>query len=392
MRFALLGSDPDALALAATAAGSDRHELTCLVEVPERDAAALRALAPRIRTERGWEALLTDEAADAAIVAADPDEERRAEQLRKLIQERKPLLVAHPVFPSMLLYYELDMIRRETGCVVQPYLPARWHPAVEFLQSWTGGDAPFGRLEQVVVERTMENRSQRRVLEQFARDVDLLRALCGEPNKVSALAPSADAAGYAALGVQLSGPSGVAVRWSVAPARDEPAGKVTLWYERGEAVLRLPARGTRRDEPPWRLEVSTEGKNGETWPDFDPPGEALETFARAVAGEAVRPDWSDAARSVELAEAVERSLRRGRTVELYHEDFSEEATFKGTMTSLGCGILMFGLATLVVAAAFGQHGRWLYVLLVVFGAFLALQLFRLVFRGRPKAGEQTAQA
>jgi len=108
-----------------------------------------------------------------------------------------------------------------------------------------------------------------------------------------------------------------------------------------------------------------------------------------VSGDASLAGWSDAARAVELAEAVERSVRRGRTIELHDEDFSEEATFKGTMTSLGCAVLMFGLVTLVVAAAFRQHGRWLYVLLVVFLLFLALQLFRLVFRGRPKSGEQT---
>ena len=385
MRFALLGSDPDALALAAAAAESGRHELTCLVEVAESDAAALRSLAPRVREERAWESLLTDEAADAVIVAADPDEDRRAEQLRKLIQERKPLLIVHPVFPSMLLYYELDMIRRETGCVVQPYLPWRWHPAVERLRDWTDERGRLGRLEQVVFERSMAERTQPRVLAQFARDADLLRALCGELSQVSALAPGADAAGYAALGVQLSGPSGVAVRWSVAPSREHPAGKATFWGARGQAVLTLPARGTLRDEPPWRLEDPNVTSNGESWPAFDPAAEALDRFAQAVAGQVPSHGWSDAARAVELAEAVERSVRRGRTIELHDEDFSEEATFKGTMTSLGCAVLIFGLVTLVIAAAIGQHGRWLYVLLVVFLLFLALQLFRLVFRGKPQA-------
>jgi len=385
MRFALLGSDPDALALATAAAESGRHQLTCLVEVAPADAAALRSLAPRARDEREWEVLLTDEAADTVIVASDPDEDRRAEQLRKLIQERKPLLIVHPVFPSMLLYYELDMIRRETGCVLLPYLPWRTHPAVEQLRGWTGERDRLGRLEQVVFERSMAERTQPRVLEQFARDADLLRSLCGELNQVSALAPGADAAGYAALGVQLSGPSGVAVRWSVSPAGENPAGKVTFWGARGQAVLTLPARGSLRDEPPWRLEVANAATDAESWPDFDPATEALDRFAQTVKGEASLAGWSDAARAVELAEAVERSVRRGRTIELHDEDFSEEATFKGTMTSLGCAVLMFGLVTLVVAAAFRQHGRWLYVLLVLFLLFLALQLFRLVFRGRPKA-------
>ena len=44
-----------------------------------------------------------------------------------------PLLVAHPVLNSMLACYEIDMIRRESRCIVLPYLPARLDPAIRRL-------------------------------------------------------------------------------------------------------------------------------------------------------------------------------------------------------------------------------------------------------------------
>ena len=50
----------------------------------------------------------------------------------------------------MLECYELEMIRRETGCAVVPYLPARWHPAAAGLQMLVaeGDESPLGTVEQ----------------------------------------------------------------------------------------------------------------------------------------------------------------------------------------------------------------------------------------------------
>ena len=40
----------------------------------------------------------------------------------------------------------------------------------------------------------------------------------------------------------------------------------------------------------------------------------------------------------------------GDSIELHREAFSEAGTFKGTMTSLGCGILLAAMGTLFVGA------------------------------------------
>ena len=35
-----------------------------------------------------------------------------------------PMIIVHPVHESMLVYYELDMNRQESGCLMLPYAPS----------------------------------------------------------------------------------------------------------------------------------------------------------------------------------------------------------------------------------------------------------------------------
>jgi myo-inositol 2-dehydrogenase/D-chiro-inositol 1-dehydrogenase len=78
-------------------------------------------------------------------------------------------------------------------------------------------------------------------------------------------------------------------------------------------------------------------------------------------------------------------LRKGRTIELYFEEYTEESTFKGTMASIGCGLLLLGMFVMGAVAIAEQIGvpytrLWPYVLAGVLGVFLILQLLMLVFR------------
>ena len=60
------------------------------------------------------------------------------------------------------------------------------------------------------------------------------------------------------------------------------------------------------------------------------------TVAQEPAPEALpAATWADAARAVELADTVPRSLAKGRAIDLHQEEFSELGTFRGTMASLG---------------------------------------------------------
>jgi myo-inositol 2-dehydrogenase/D-chiro-inositol 1-dehydrogenase len=392
MKLGLLGADPDALSLAREAAESGRHELVWACDLGAAEP-YVRGIAPRAAISDQWELLLVDGGIDALIVARDEDEERRADQMRKLVQARLPLLVTHPVHSSMLVYYELDMIRRESGGILIPYLPARYHPAIEQLQrlldpaSREAQAAPLGSVEQMIVDRTLVERREGAVLRQFAADVDLVSLLCGEMNKVSAMAPAGDNA-YQSLGVQLSGPGPALARWSVSPVDDVPGARITLLTRRGKTSLWMPAESDQ-----WRLELpgGNQAGAGENQP-WRPERRALEALEAAVGGGPAAPDWLEAARDVELAEAIQRSLKKGRTIELHNEDYTEQATFKGTMTSLGCGVLMVALVMLPVAAVAAKLGfpwarYWAWILLALLALFLALQGLRRVFPPEEKADE-----
>ena len=136
MKFALLGIDADSLELAQTIVASGEHELSCACDVAVAEG-PLRALAPRLQIVEFWESLLASESAEAVIVSHGANSDERAEQLRKLVQAGVPLILTHPIDDSMLICYELDMIRRETGCVMVPYIANRWHAGVQRLApSW----------------------------------------------------------------------------------------------------------------------------------------------------------------------------------------------------------------------------------------------------------------
>jgi myo-inositol 2-dehydrogenase/D-chiro-inositol 1-dehydrogenase len=384
LRFALLGADADALLVARVIARRREHEIVW--HDSHGDARhQVAEFAPLATVGDHWESLLAGDVADAAIVGRAANEEVRADQLRKLIQARVPLIVCHPAHSSMLVCYELEMIRQTTGCPILPYHAAIFSPAVEQLRRLIGNSSGLGELQQVIMDRWLANRSATNVREAFARDADVARFLAGDLTRLAAMAPSSEPSGYANLGIQLSGPSGALVRWSVGPGEHAPGGRMTLIGSLGRAVLQMPD-----ESPSWRLEL--------IWPDrstvdevaaADCAARAADAFERLIAGEPAVPSWSDACRAVELADSIQRSLEKGRTVELHQEDYTEESTFKGTMTSLGCGLLWISFLVLVggvIAAGFRAplSDYWPAALLAALVLFLILQLLRFAFPPRPK--------
>jgi hypothetical protein len=320
----------------------------------------------------------------------------RCGALRKLAAAGLPMLLSHPVHPSMLAYYELDMIRRESGCIMLPFLPARMHPLAVRLKELIErpAESPLGVVDQLAFDRPLSQTSKASVVAHFARDVDLLRFLGGEVAQLGASgspghSASGEFAAYNNLAVQMAGAENRLLRWWVASADEPFGGRLTLSAQQGKAVLTVPPSITAPTDAHWlwRLEIRGGGEPQVTEvADWDPQLAALEELRSALASRQSPSLWPDAARTVELAETIERSLGKGRTITLYEQEYSDTATFKGLMTSLGCALLLIALGAFIVAAlaesllrhAGAQRaaeivGRVPYVLLVLFAIFLALQ-------------------
>ena len=396
LTLGILGTDPRiaAVASAATARG-DRVVL--VADAPARPFPGAEACSA--------DALLDPEGCDAVLVGGDGWSERRAESVRLLVQAGRPILASQPLDLSMLWAWELDMIRRDAGGPLVPLLPARLHPFVArlrgLLESSLGGGGPMGAVESLVLTRQLADRGRDAVLRALACDADLVRVLTGDPSRLSALGAD-DATGWQSLVVGLSGATSVPVRWQVAAGATAGL-RLALHCAAGVASLWIP------DDWSEPATCSLPGQPEEHLA-VDAAQAMLGLLTAQVAGSRARrpaaaepatdPDavppatWADAARAIELADTVPRSLAKGRAIDLHQEEFSELGTFRGTMASLGCGIIIAALVLVVVAALVGglAHefgwgfggwlaGTWPIVALVALGGFLLLQLLPIVVAG-----------
>ncbi len=91
--------------------------------------------------------------------------------------------------------------------------------------------------------------------------------------------------------------------------------------------------------------------------------------------------WGAAARDLELVDAAQESLRRGRQVQVHEMQYTEQQVFRGLMSALGCGLLMVSVVILTLGAALGTRfaawtSWWPAALLVLLVGFLLLQLLQ----------------
>lgn len=390
LTLGLLGVD-DRVAAVVDAAAARGHAVVVTCDLPSgsRLAAGLRTVP--------WETLLDATSCDAVLVGTDAWSGQRAEAVRMLVQAGRTLLLSQPPVLSMLWAYELDMIRRDTGARLVPLLADRLHPLVGRLrgvvEAGLANAGPLGLPESLLLTRRMPERTRDTVLAALARDADLVRVLVGEPARLGTLGAADQPDAWGTLAVGFSGTGQVPARWQVAPGAD-PGLTLTLQHARGNIVVEVPDDLT-RDLSSDDLAVDGGSQSRAAL--------AVAALERAVGaapaeGEAEMPDatWADAARAIEFAETVPRSLARGRAIDLHQEEFSEIGTFRGTMASLGCGLVLAALVILVLATLVGGiaaefdwqlgkdvAGAWPWLVLVVMTGFLALQVLPLVVSAGP---------
>ena len=396
MKIGILGCDDHILAI-AVAAVEGGYSLSPAYDVPDDLPAILSGIDRQPREQ--WQGLLEDEVCDAVLVGVDGWSEHRAEQVRTLVQAGRTILIGHPASLSMLWAYELDMILADSSATVIPALATRHHPFIYSLKNLVeqsiAGNGPLGPIESLQFERRQPDRDQESVLTSFARDADVIRVLIGDPSRLMAL--GGGDAGWANLAVGLSGPDQVSVRWQVAKGHTREL-TIQLICERGRLCIDIPER----DCGVWAVTQQTDAGISDLLPEFpsetapfQPAEVLLELLLLAVKGDAdnhsnssIPPAiWPDAARTIELAETIPRSVKRGRGIDLHQEEFSELGTFRGTMASLGCGIIMAGLFILFLATLVGGVARaagwsfgerlaaiWPYAILTTLILFLILQL------------------
>jgi predicted dehydrogenase len=373
MNFLILGDGPDEQAWALALADHPEHPLA--VACP-----GLKGW-PEIPAATDLDQALATAGLDAAIVGGEPD--LRAEGLRRAAAVGLLIIALHPPGPNADPYYQIALSRQETGAIVVPDLPARLHPGVvAFCQSLA--EPTTGVLKY---ERTVGPGEGDLLGEVFPGVVDLVRAVLGEIASVTALADPPGEGATSRLVVQLraAGGLGAEVRLETGPPESArltltaPDGSLCLEHDPAflgpSRLIRRSALGDEsvQDLGPW-----------------DPHGAILDVLEQDRAGQDAHPDLLDATRAMELAEAVARSLHRGRTIDLHYEEISEAGNFKSLMTSTGCGLLLASLTILPLALAGPALGLpWTiyvaYIIPPLLVLFTVLQLLRIGIKP-PAAG------
>ena len=291
-----------------------------------------------------------------------------------------PVLAVHPVGTSVLTYYELDMARHEVHGILRHYSPLMGSPAVAELAEWVqAGNGEIGVVHQIICQRYLADCGRESVIRQLARDVEVLRAVAGTVRTVSAVGPRTSDASYASLQVQMTGAGSATLRWAVTPTTEnEPRASYTLVGERGMSTLELPAEHARIT-----TNIGGESHSYST-PPFDGPRTAIDRLAAALPANGTEQSeaastWQAATSTMEIADTIELSLQKGRTIEVHQQRLTEQLAFRGTMAAFGCGLLLLMFFGLVVAGLVGDvlgvplKDYWPIALLAVLALFLLMQ-------------------
>ncbi|MCG8448676.1 MAG: hypothetical protein MI725_03725, partial [Pirellulales bacterium] len=326
-----------------------------------------------------WQALFEPTVCDAVLVGQGCcPQELRADQLNQLVRGGVALLTTFPLVDSVLTFYEIDMARCESGAVLHHFNPLREQsPIIDECAGWVRTRHPqLGAVEQVVWERPLAERTRQRVLWHFARDVELLSHVAGRLDRLAALGSPNEQATYAGLSVQLLGVHQVPVRWSVSPIEQSDHSRLILIAEQGRAVVEFNADGLATE-----LKTLQEGSTTTKPLEMPDASTALQRFVTAVETEdSESSTWPAALRSMELTDTIEISLRRGRMIDVHPQQLTEQLAFKGTMSALGCGVLivlvplLLALGWLAEQVGIPVAGYWPHVLLALLALFLILQL------------------
>lgn len=383
MKLALVGADPELVRIAHWIHSESDHRVIAIHNAG-RFEEELFSLFPKVRPGEDWHALLANDAVDAALISRRPDDDnqllQRADQLKKMIDAKVPLLVMHPACLSIDAI-ECEMIRRDTQCIIVPFLPFCDHPAFQTLKKIVGSEeSDIGPIEQVVVERFAQDRERAPVLNAFSCDAVLFAELIGPIRQVGAMSTDQGNLGFANLSVNLTGKSLKSGRWSISPVDDFSGSRLTVIGLHGKAELEMPIdslayrltlAGTLQETPNWGFSQACESTLNQL------EDQVRERFYSTKGWDLVR-------HGLEVGDNAEQSCRRRRTIEILGEEPTEEDTFKAIMTAGGCFMLFWVLLLLPFDGLIPDHpiirGIWYSFFLLPLGVFLGLQLLKLLFR------------
>lgn len=328
MRFALAGNNAAAVDLLRELAASTQHTLNRCVLYGELATAVTSSGIPVLLAATVEDALLAGDV-DVAIVAID-DLDESLRLVRAAVQADRHVVVIPPAYCSAAYSFELHLILDECQRGIFPLLP---RAAIrDIAPSAVDLNLAVLATRQLTIELPLVDASRAEVRSTLIRGLDYLSASGFRFTQVTALDANAPD------GTLLSR----LITLSAATTADKPL-----------PPAMLTIKPTSAQPVDIRLQVT---QSGGAVQDFSIPASSavLDRIETVCQSRELCGKWMESfSVTLELAEAVDKSMRRRRTVDVHFDSGSEKGVFKSQMTAIGCGVLtymMLGMVAYLILA------------------------------------------
>ncbi len=399
MRFALVGDHADGLAVIRALTATGNHQLV-LYGGPILGAEYLKRFGLEPLRKHDLEEILAIPDIDALVIASPPAV--RGVHLRRALQSEHHVLCVHPCAPSADLAYEMALIQGDTRRLLMPILPLLVHPAWQKLREITARSGAARILEFTWIGEgdlflPADEPEPRPELPGW----ELWRLLAGEIVEIFAQTPAEDVLPDDALAVSGRFASGTLLHGTFLPRHHQTSLRIRMVFAQETWEMEFPDGWP----GPARLRGPVETLE---YPTFDPwPGVAqmwdsalaalpvpkpgqlpAQSTSACLTSPTPRLTWLDEIRGLELDDNVRRSLRYRRAYLLDLQEASEEASFKGTMTLVGCSLIWIMLLWLILAV-------WLpwmaWLILPTLAIFLGLQFLGYAVPAKGKSEDESKE-
>ena len=323
MRFAIIGNNATAIDVLRELAGSTEHTLVRCALSGNLAASVSRASVPVRLAATAEDALLAGDA-DAVIVAIDDlDESLRI--IRAASQADRHVVVIPPALCSPAYSFELHLILDESQCSIMPLLPRAAITELPCSAVDLGLDAHATR--QLSIELPLLTADPAELRASVIRGLDCLSASGFRFTEVTALDSNASDGSLLSRLITLS----------AATMAEKPLPPATLTI-----------RPTAVAENCSVLQILQNNATLRPVPIAD-AATVLDRIVTICQSRELCGKWMEAfSVTLELAEAVSKSIRRRRTVDVHFDSGSEKGVFKSQMTAMGCCVLTFMMLGMVV--------------------------------------------
>ena len=323
MKFCVIGTNKAAFSLLRELAGSSQHSLSaCAIDGGLFDSAAAAEISVRLASS-AEEALLETGVDVVVLATVDPEETLRLS--RAASQADRHIVVIPPDSCSPAFSFELHLVLDESRYSIIP-LTGRYSlvalPAAELSFSLDARQTL-----QLAAELSVADFSRDTIRSRVQQGLDILSASGFRYTQVTALESRAPDGSFLSLLITLNSHPSAEQALPPATLTLRPAAILPG----GESMLRI----TRSDGTTQNAVISDSAA-------------AVSRIESLCSDRASCSQWMESfSATLELAEAVEKSVRRRRTVDVHFDTGSERGVFKSQMTAIGCGILTYMMVWMV---------------------------------------------